>query len=62
MRSGRASGSPEYDADGKAAEEIRSLWRWVWQSLTARSFDQEAAPIGVAGPADAGDAARQATN
>jgi chromosome partitioning protein len=25
----------EYARDGKSAEEIRSLWQWVWQKLTA---------------------------
>jgi chromosome partitioning protein len=25
----------EYALDGKSAEEIRSLWSWVWQKLTA---------------------------
>jgi chromosome partitioning protein len=59
---GAGLGVTEYDADGKAAEEIRGLWRWVWQSLTADSFDQERTAVEAAGPPDAGDAARQATN
>jgi chromosome partitioning protein len=28
----------EYAFDGKSAEEIRSLWLWVWQKLTAVSI------------------------
>ncbi len=27
----------EYALDGKSAEEIRSLWRWVWSKLTGGS-------------------------
>ena len=28
----------EYALDGKSAEEIRSLWRWVWSKLTGGSL------------------------
>jgi chromosome partitioning protein len=34
-------GVTEYDSHGKAAEEIRGLWRWIWKSLTRESFDHE---------------------
>jgi chromosome partitioning protein len=32
-------GVTEYDREGKAAQEIRSLWRWVWRSLAMGAFD-----------------------
>ena len=32
-------GVTEYDDHGKAAEEVRDLWRWVWKSLTKVSID-----------------------
>jgi len=49
-------GVTEYDSDGKAAEEVRGLWRWVWTSLTEESRDHESA---ASRPADE---ARQAAN
>jgi chromosome partitioning protein len=30
----------EFAPDGKAAQEIHSLWRWVWEKLTAESIDR----------------------
>jgi len=36
---GAGLGVTEYDSRGLAAEEVRSLWRWVWKSLTTESFD-----------------------
>lgn len=35
---GAGLGVTEFDANGKTAEEVRSLWRWVWRSLTTGSF------------------------
>jgi chromosome partitioning protein len=32
-------GVTEYDSAGRAAEEVRGLWRWVWIALTTESFD-----------------------
>jgi len=42
-------GVTEYDSDGKAAEEVRGLWRWVWTSLTEDSRDHGRL---ASGPAD----------
>jgi chromosome partitioning protein len=39
----------EFAPEGKAAEEIRGLWRWVWKKLTAESLDHEQAPIRAIG-------------
>ncbi len=39
----------EFAPDGKAAEEIRGLWQWVWKKLTVESIDREQAPIRAAG-------------
>jgi chromosome partitioning protein len=36
---GAGLGVTEFAPQGKAAEEIRGLWRWVWKELTARSYD-----------------------
>jgi chromosome partitioning protein len=46
---GAGLGVTEYDPHGKAAEEVRGLWRWVWQSLTTESIDHGATPIRAAG-------------
>ena len=35
----------EFAPDGKAAEEIRGLWRWVWNRLDADSINHGQAPI-----------------
>ena len=32
---GAGLGVTEYDSDGKAAQEVRGLWQWVWKSLTS---------------------------
>jgi chromosome partitioning protein len=42
-------GVTEYDPHGKAAEEIRDLWRWVWKSLTTESFEHGQNAIRAAG-------------
>ena len=39
----------EFAPDGKAAQEIRDLWRWVWKQLTAEPIDRGQAPIRAAG-------------
>jgi chromosome partitioning protein len=39
----------EYARDGKSAGEIRSLWHWVWQKLTAGSAPYAAAELRAAG-------------
>lgn len=31
----------EFAPDGKAAQEIRGLWRWVWEKMAAESIDLE---------------------
>lgn len=36
---GAGLGVTEYDARGQAAEEVRGLWWWVWQSLMTESLD-----------------------
>jgi chromosome partitioning protein len=35
----------EFAPAGKAAEEIRGLWSWVWKKLTMESFDHEQTSI-----------------
>jgi chromosome partitioning protein len=42
-------GVTEYDDRGQAAEEVRALWRWVWQSLTKESIDHGPIAIRAAG-------------
>ena len=42
-------GVTEYDPHGKAAEEIRGLWRWVWTSLTRESIDHGPTAIKATG-------------
>jgi chromosome partitioning protein len=46
---GAGLGVTEYDPGGKAAEEIRGLWRWIWKSLTTESFDHGPTAIRAAG-------------
>jgi chromosome partitioning protein len=46
---GAGLGVTEYNSHGKAAEEIRGLWRWVWKTLTTESFDHGPAAIRAAG-------------
>jgi chromosome partitioning protein len=36
---GAGLGVTEYAHQGKAAEEVRRLWRWVWNKLTSDSHD-----------------------
>jgi chromosome partitioning protein len=36
---GAGLGVTEFAPAGKAAEEMRELWRWVWKELTARTSD-----------------------
>jgi chromosome partitioning protein len=38
---GAGLGVTEFAPDGKAADEIRALWRWVWDRVTAESLDHE---------------------
>jgi chromosome partitioning protein len=38
---GAGLGVTEFAPEGKAAEEMRALWRWVWQKLEAESFGHE---------------------
>ena len=42
-------GVTEYDSLGKAAEEVRGLWQWVWKSLTKGSIDHGPTAIRAAG-------------
>jgi chromosome partitioning protein len=42
-------GVTEYKYHGKAAEEVRGLWRWVWKSLTKESVDHGPTAIRAAG-------------
>jgi chromosome partitioning protein len=46
---GAGLGVTEYDTHGKAAEEVRGLWRWVWRLLTKESFDHEPTAIRATG-------------
>jgi chromosome partitioning protein len=46
---GAGLGVTEYDSRGQAAEEMRGLWRWIWQSLTMESLDHGPIPNGEAG-------------
>jgi chromosome partitioning protein len=46
---GAGLGVTEYDSRGQAAEEVRGLWRWIWQSLTMESFEHGPIPGSEAG-------------
>jgi chromosome partitioning protein len=46
---GAGLGVTEYDSHGKAAEEVRSLWRWVWKTLTTESVNDGPTAIKAAG-------------
>jgi len=46
---GAGLGVTEFAPNGKAAEEIRDLWRWVRERLAAKSFDYERTAIGATG-------------
>jgi chromosome partitioning protein len=45
---GSGFGVTEFAPDGKAAAEIRSLWHWVWQAMTAETNDHGQVPIRAA--------------
>lgn len=40
---GAGLGASEFAPHGKASEEIRLLWRWVWQQIMTESVDAQAA-------------------
>jgi chromosome partitioning protein len=42
---GAGLGVTEFAPEGKAAEEVRGLWSWIWNRLTAESFNHEQVPI-----------------
>jgi chromosome partitioning protein len=46
---GAGLGVTEYDPRGKAADEIRDLWQWVWASLTTEAIDHGPTAIRAAG-------------
>ena len=39
----------EFAPDGKAAEEMRGLWQWVWNKIAAGTIDHEQTAIRAAG-------------
>jgi chromosome partitioning protein len=42
-------GVTEYDPAGRAADEVRGLWQWVWKSLTTESLDHGQTAIKATG-------------
>ena len=46
---GAGLGVTEFAPAGKAAEEIRGLWQWVWKRLTAETIEREQTGIKAAG-------------
>ena len=42
-------GGTEYDPRGKAAEEVRGLWQWVWKLLMTEAIDHGPTAIKAAG-------------
>jgi chromosome partitioning protein len=46
---GAGLGVTEYNSHGKAAEEVRGLWQWVWKTLTTETFDHGPTAIRAAG-------------
>ena len=46
---GAGFGVTEFAPQGKAAEEIQGLWRWVWEKLSLETIDHGRAPIRAAG-------------
>jgi len=46
---GSGFGVTEFASDGKAAQEIRELWRWVAQAAIAETNDRRRAPIRAIG-------------
>jgi len=46
---GTGLGVTEFNSTGKAADEIRSLWQWVWKALTTESCEHGPGAIKAAG-------------
>jgi chromosome partitioning protein len=46
---GAGYGVTEFAPNGKAAQEIRGLWRWIWQTLGEEAIDRGQPPIRAAG-------------
>jgi len=46
---GAGFGVTEFAPESKAADEVRNLWRWVWQALTLEAIDRGQAPFRAAG-------------
>ena len=46
---GTGLGVTEFNSDGKAAEEIRGLWQWVWKTLTTDAYEHGPSAIKAAG-------------
>jgi chromosome partitioning protein len=46
---GAGLGVTEFDADGKAAEEIRALWKWIEVKLESKSEAHDQNPIAATG-------------
>jgi len=46
---GAGYGVSEFAPNGKAAQEIRGLWRWIWQTLGEEATDSGQPPIRAAG-------------
>ena len=48
---GAGLGVTEYDPGGKAAEEVRGLWQWVWKSLNSQQSVDERPHLASTAPA-----------
>ena len=46
---GAGLGVTEFAPDGKAAEEMRGLWQWVWKKIAAETIHHEQTAIRAAG-------------
>jgi chromosome partitioning protein len=46
---GAGFGVTEFAPEGRAAQEIRGLWQYVWKKMTAESLVREQAPIRATG-------------
>jgi chromosome partitioning protein len=46
---GTGLGVTEFNSSGKAADEIRGLWQWVWKALTTESYEHGPDAIKAAG-------------
>jgi chromosome partitioning protein len=46
---GTGLGVTEFNSGGKAADEIRSLWQWIWKTLTTESYEHGSNAIKAAG-------------